>query len=90
MQEFLDESTLDEFETVLNEDMKIAPEAMLVRLDRLPGITDDSYFADHVHLNWYGRGLTTPVFLKEISESTSKRSSQAPVSDSESMPVRHP
>ncbi len=87
-QEFLDKNTLDEFERMLNEDMKIAPEVTLVRLDRVPEITDDGYFADHVHLNWYGRRLTTPVFLKEISESTSKRRSQVPMSGSESMPAR--
>jgi hypothetical protein len=71
-QEFLDKSTLDEFEKLLDEDMKIAPEATLVRLDRVPGITDDGYFADLVHLNAYGRRLTTPLFLKEVGESTSK------------------
>lgn len=91
MQEFLDESTLDQFESALKQDMKRAPEATLVRLDRVPGITDDSYFADHVHLNSYGRRLTTPVFLKGISQDTSKRSSQIPFSDFESIPAtRHP
>lgn len=87
MQEFLDESTLDEFERALNEEIKMAPEAVLVRLDRVPGINDDSYFSDHVHLNWYGRGLTTPVFLKEINERTSKRKSQVAMVSSESMPA---
>lgn len=81
-QEFLDKSTLDEFERLLNQDLKIAPEAMLVRLDRIPGITDDSYFADLVHLNTYGRRLTTPAFLKEVGESTSNLKSLKPASGS--------
>lgn len=67
IREFLDENTLHDFENMLNEDMKIVPEATVVRLDRLPAITDDSYFADLVHMNSYGRTLTTPVFMKEIS-----------------------
>jgi hypothetical protein len=49
-----------------------------VRLDRVPGITDDGYFADRVHLNSYGPRLTTPVFLREISESAFKRKPQVP------------
>jgi hypothetical protein len=81
-QEFLDESALEEFERMLGEDMKTVPEAMLVRLDHVPGITDDGYFADLVHLNAYGRRLTTPVFLKEVGESISRRRSQVAVSGS--------
>jgi len=81
-QEFLDKSSLDEFERALNEVMKMAPEATVVRLDRVPGITDDSYFADHVHLNAYGRRLTTPVLLKAISENASKKKSQVPLTAS--------
>lgn len=77
-QEFLDKSALNEFERALNEDVKTVPEALLVRLDQVPGITDDGYFADHVHLNAYGRCLTTPTFLKEINEGASQRKSQAP------------
>jgi hypothetical protein len=56
----------------LNEAIAIVPEATLVRLDRVPGISDDGYFADLVHFNSHGRRLTTPVLLKEISESASK------------------
>jgi hypothetical protein len=78
-QEFLDKSTLDAFEGALQEDMKIAPDARLVRLDQVPGINDDGYFADLAHLNFYGRRLTTPVFLKDIAEVTEKQQSQAPV-----------
>jgi hypothetical protein len=76
-QEFLNKSTLDQFERALKELMKAAPEAMFVRLDQVPGITDDGYFADHVHLNAYGRRLTTPVFLGDISEVAAKQNSQA-------------
>jgi hypothetical protein len=76
-QEFLNKSKLDEFERALNEEMKTAPEAMLMRLDRVPGITDDGYFTDQVHLNAYGRRVTTPVFLKDIAEVAAKQNLQA-------------
>jgi hypothetical protein len=66
-QEFIDQGSLHEFERMLSEDMKASPETMLVRLDQVPGITDDGYFFDPVHLNVYGRRLTTPVFLEKIS-----------------------
>lgn len=78
---FLDNSTLAAFERALNDAMATAPEATLVRLDRVPGISDNGYFADLVHLNSSGRGVVTPVFLKEMAESSSKRSSQV------SMPI---
>jgi hypothetical protein len=76
-EEFLNQSILAEFEKSLNEAMAIAPQATLVRLDRLPGISDHGYFADLVHLNSYGRRVATPVFLKELMESGSKRDSKA-------------
>jgi hypothetical protein len=74
-EEFLDTSVLAAFERALHEAVAIAPEATVVRLDRVPGITDNGYFADLVHLNSYGRRLATPVFLKEITQSTSKGNS---------------
>src|SRR5215469_636247 len=67
MQEFLDNETLDEFENMLSDDIRTIPEAILVRLDRLPGITNDGYFVDLVHMNSYGRHLTTPFLLEQIS-----------------------
>jgi hypothetical protein len=74
-EEFLDTSALAAFESALHEAVAIAPEATVVRLDRVPGITDNEYFADLVHLNSYGRRLATPVFLKEVTQSTSKGNS---------------
>jgi hypothetical protein len=80
-QEFLDKRASDNFERALDEDMKMAPEAMLVRLDRVPGIDDDGYFSDLVHLNADGRRMTTPVFLKKVSESISNRKSNLDMTD---------
>lgn len=76
-EEFLDKNTLAEFERELNEAMAIVPVATLVRLDRVPNISDSRYFADLVHLNSLGRRVLTPAFLKQMADSTSKRTSQA-------------
>jgi len=73
MKEFLDKNALNEFERMLNEDMNAVPRATVVRLDRVPDITNDDYFSDAAHLNSYGRRLTTPVFLNEISQSTKQK-----------------
>lgn len=78
-EEFLDKSALAEFERELNEVMAVAPEATLVRVDRVPGISDNGYFFDFVHLNSYGRRIATRVFLQEVTESAAKRKSQAPL-----------
>ncbi len=63
---FLDKTAVAAFEKALNDAMASAPEATLVRLDRVPGISDDKYFGDLVHLNSSGKRAVTPAFLKEI------------------------
>jgi hypothetical protein len=81
VEEFLDKSSLAEFERGLNEAMALVPEATLVRLDRVPDISDSMYFADLVHLNSLGRGVVTPVFLKELAEGATRQNSQVSVSN---------
>lgn len=76
-EEFLDHTTSADFERELNEVMTLVPEATLVRLDRLPDISDSRYFADLVHLNSLGRRVVTPVFLKEVADSGLSHKSQA-------------
>jgi len=74
---FLDKTAVAAFEKALNDAMASAPEATLVRLDRVPGISEDKYFGDLVHLNSSGKDAVTPVFLKEVTESASKRNAPA-------------
>jgi hypothetical protein len=69
---FLDQASIAAFEEVLRDDMAVAPDASLVRLDRVPGISENEYFLDLVHLNSSGRRMVTPVFLKEENEGASK------------------
>lgn len=68
---FLDKGTSSAFEKALKENMAVAPEATLVRLDQVPGISDNKNFLDLVHLNSSGRRLLTPVFLKQVNEGAS-------------------
>ncbi len=76
-QEFLDESTDAAFEKAIGQTMAIVPEATLVRLDRLPGISDPGYFFDLAHMNSFGRRLATQAFLMEVSNGGSQRMSDA-------------
>jgi hypothetical protein len=86
---FLDKATVSRFEKSLKEGMAAVPGASLVRLDQVPGISDNKNFLDLVHLNSSGRRVLTPVFLKKISENTFDRTSQMPFADS--MPnQKHP
>jgi hypothetical protein len=72
-QEFIDEATEAAFEEAISQAMAIVPEATLVRLDRVPGISDPACFGDSVHMNSLGRRFATEAFLKEV-----KRSASAP------------
>lgn len=76
-QEFIDEATEAAFEDAISEAMAIAPEATLIRLDRLPGISDPTCFFDLVHLSSLGRHFATDAFLKELKREPSTRTSVA-------------
>lgn len=69
---FLDQGSIAAFEKALSEEMAAAPQATLVRLDQVPGISNNMYFFDLVHLNSSGRRMLTAVFLKEVNEGASK------------------
>jgi hypothetical protein len=71
--EFIDESVAAAFERAIREAMAIAPEATVVRVDRLPGISDNGNFADLVHLNSFGRRVATEKFLAEVPKRESQR-----------------
>jgi hypothetical protein len=70
-QEFIDEATEAAFEDAISQAMAIAPEATLIRLDRLPGISDPACFFDLVHLSSLGRRFATEAFLKELKRGPS-------------------
>jgi len=71
-QAFLGQSDISAFERAIDELRAIVPDAMLVRLDQLSGISDPSHFVDLVHLNSAGRDIATPAFLTRVSEGESQ------------------
>ena len=64
--EFLTSDVKTRFEDVLDEAQRIVPEALVVRLDLVPGVTSPDNFSDLVHLNSAGRRLTTAAFLRDL------------------------
>ena len=76
-QEFIDEATEAAFEEAISQAMAIVPEATLIRLDRLPGISDPACFFDLVHMNSLGRHSATEAFLKDLERDPSARISAA-------------
>jgi len=73
VQAFLDKASVAAFEKELTEDMTVASSASLVRLDQVPGITNNNNFLDLVHLNSSGRKITTPTFISEVQRGLSDR-----------------
>jgi hypothetical protein len=66
-QEFIDGNTDADFEQAISQGMAIVPEATLIRLDRVPDISDPANFADLVHMNSLGRRFATEAFLKVVT-----------------------
>jgi len=77
IREFLTSRQTEEFEKVVNEAQQIVPAARIVRLDRIPALKSNEYFADFVHLNSGGREISTQVFEAVLqtseTEDTSKK-----------------
>ena len=67
LQEFMDEPKEAAFEEAIRQAMEIVPDATLVRLDRVPTISDPANFADLVHMNSPGRRVATQAFLEEVT-----------------------
>lgn len=67
-QEFLDAADDAAFEKAIQQAMAIVPDATLVRVDRLPGISDPRYFLDLVHMNSLGRRVATQALLAELTK----------------------
>jgi hypothetical protein len=66
LKEFVDDSTEAAFEQAISQAMATVPDATLVRLDRVPAISDPAHFADLVHMNSPGRRIATQAFLEEV------------------------
>lgn len=69
---FLDKASIAKFDNALQNDMSVAPQATVVRLDRTPGISDNKYFFDLVHMNSSGRQVATSALLKTLDEGASQ------------------
>jgi hypothetical protein len=76
-QEFIDDAIEAAFEEAISQAMAIVPDATLIRLDRLPGISDPACFFDLVHMNSLGRRFATEAVLKELGRDPSGRTSVA-------------
>jgi hypothetical protein len=74
---FLGKSLTENFEKALKDDMADAQQATVIRLDKVPGISDNRYFLDPVHLNSSGRRIVTPLFLQKVKDIQSARSEQS-------------
>jgi hypothetical protein len=64
--EFLTSDVTTRFEHVLDEVRRLVPEALVIRLDLVPGIASPDNFSDLVHLNSVGRRLATAALLREL------------------------
>lgn len=64
--EFLPPNTVREFEQAVAVAQTQVPDAVVVRLDRVPQLMSDDYFTDFVHLNSAGRSIATEVFTESI------------------------
>ena len=71
--EFLTPQVQKQFEGALTDVQRHNPSALIVRLDQLPVLDDDSMFSDLVHLNMYGQQLATAALVKQLEKGGSIR-----------------
>jgi hypothetical protein len=64
--EFLDGAYAAAFDKEIHQVRTIVPDATIVRLDRLPGISDPANFLDLAHMNSRGRRIATTEFVREV------------------------
>lgn len=67
--EFLTPDVTREFEAAVADARRLVPDAIIVRLDREPGLSSNQYFSDLVHLNSAGRRIATDAFLRQLRDS---------------------
>jgi hypothetical protein len=66
--EFLTPEVIRDFESALSDAHQSAPEAVVVRLDRVPALSSSEYFSDFVHLNSAGRAIATEAFIPYVAD----------------------
>jgi hypothetical protein len=71
--EFLTPEVNQSFEKELEDAIRVSPDSLIVRLDKLPALQSDEYFSDFVHLNGAGRRIATEAFLKELKHYSATR-----------------
>jgi hypothetical protein len=64
--EFVTPEVSRDFEAELASVQRAFPAAQVVRLDQVPALRSDEYFADPVHLNGAGRDVATAEFFKAL------------------------
>jgi len=65
--EFLTTAVLKNFEESIAAAKRTAPNATIVRLDRISALQSDQYFSDLVHLNGAGRQIASDAFFAELN-----------------------
>ena len=64
--EFLPPHAAEQFDQAVADALARVPDAVVVRLDRVPELRSDDYFTDFVHMNSAGRAIATKVFTEAI------------------------
>jgi len=64
--QFLTPDVVRSFEATLAEAQQAVPQAHFVRLDQLPALKSDYYYADFTHLNGEGKRIATEALLKQL------------------------
>jgi len=67
--EFLSSRVTRDFEQAIVELGNHYPRMEIVRLDQISSLDDNNMFSDFVHLNTYGRQISTVTFLNQLKES---------------------
>jgi hypothetical protein len=68
VQEFVTADVARKFEDLVTEAGQIAPQAQLIRLDQVPGLSSNQHFSDLVHLNSSGRRIATESLIDELKK----------------------
>lgn len=66
--EFISPELVQQFERVLAEVQRSAPQAELLRLDQVPGLAADENYCDLVHMNVFGQKIATEALLARLQQ----------------------
>jgi hypothetical protein len=68
--EFVTAAVTSDFDRAISEAGALVPGTVVVRLDRVPGLSTSDHFSDLVHLNSAGREVATMAFLSKLEENS--------------------